>query len=200
MIAKGGEQGMLLSLRYNLARLTQFSGRQSAGRFWPYVGTIVVLAFLGLAAAILPMFADTMTRMQNFAAKHPDQATVTSGPGSYSISIEGNHPELFPDMTGMLHVMVIGMGIAVLLLAAAVTRRLHDRGKSGLWGLLPVPFLFLGLFAMSRVFASNPPDFSLFALLFFNNLVYLGALLFLIVQLAGGGTPGANAYGETRDQ
>jgi len=191
---------MLLSLRYNLARLTRFSGRESAGRFWPYVGTIVALAILSLAAAILPMFADTITRMQNFAAEHPDQATVTSGPGSYSISIQGNHPELFPDMTGMIHVMMIGIGIAVLLLAAAVARRLHDRGKSGLWGLLPLPFLFFGLFAMSRVLASNPPDFSLFTLLFLNNLVYLGALLFLILQLAGGGTPGANAYGETGDQ
>ena len=191
---------MLLSLRYNLARLTRFSGRESAGRFWPYVSMIVVLAFLGLAAAILPMFADTMTRMQNFAATHPDQATVTPGPGSHSISIQGNHPELFPDITGLIHVMMIGTGIAVLLLAAAVARRLHDRGKTGLWGLLPLPFLFFGLFAMSRVFASTPPDLSLFALLFFNNLIYLGALLFLILQLAGGGMPGANAYGETSDQ
>lgn len=188
---------MLLSLRYNLARLARFSGRESAGLFWPYVGTVLFLLFVGISGILVPIFTGTFGRMQRFAAEHPDQSTVTSGPGGYSISIQGNHPELFPDMSGITHVMMIGIAIAVLLLAAAVARRLHDRGRSGYWGLLPLPFLFFGLFAMGRVFTANPPDLRLFALIFCNNLLYLAALLFLIVQLAGGSTPGANAYGET---
>lgn len=191
---------MLRSLRYNLVRLARFSGRESAGLFWPYAATVVILLFVGMGGIMLPLFTDTLGRMQQFAAEHPDQATVRSGPGSYSISIQGYHPELFPDMSGFLRAMEFGIAVAVILLAAAVTRRLHDRDRSALWGLLPLPFLAFGFFALGKLFASNPFDFRLFAALLANNMAYLASLLFLIIQLASGGTRGQNRYGNVSDQ
>jgi len=191
---------MLRSLRYNLARLARFSGRESTGLFWPYAGTVLILLIVGMAGIMLPLFADTFGRMQQFAAEHPDQATVTSGPGTYSISIQGNHPELFPDLSGFFSLMEIGIAIAVILLAAAVSRRLHDRGRSALWGILPLPFLSFSLVAMAKILASNPPDLRLFAAVFVNNIIYLASLLFLVIHLASGGTRGPNRYGDISDQ
>ena len=194
---------MLLSLRYNLARLAVFSGRESVGRFWPYAGIVILLLFVGMGAVMLPVIADSLTRMQQFAAAHPDQATVTTGPGTYSVQIQGSHPELLPDMGGFAARVGIVTVVAVLLLAAAVARRLHDRGRSGLWGLLPLPFLAFGLLGMNRLFASfGPgaiPDFRLFGALFLNNLVYLGSLLLLVIQLASSGMQEPNRYGDITD-
>jgi uncharacterized membrane protein YhaH (DUF805 family) len=113
--------------------------------------------------------------MQRFAAEHPDQATVTQGPSGYAIEVQGNHPELFPDMTPFFTVMQVGCALAVVLLAAAVTRRLHDRGRRGWWGLPPLPFLLVGMTAFPRFFNSTlagemtPDAMKLFGLLFANN-------------------------------
>jgi uncharacterized membrane protein YhaH (DUF805 family) len=137
--------------------------------------------------------------MQRFAAEHPESATVESGPGHYSITIQGYHPELMPDVAPVMVGIAAMTAITVLLLAAAVARRLHDRGRTGLIGLLPLPFLAYACVVMQRFFASSRsdgPDMLLFLSLFLNNLLYLGALLFLVVQLAGRGTVGANRFGE----
>ena len=91
----------------------------------------------------------------------------------------------------------------ILFLAAAVARRLHDRDRSALWGLLPLPFLAFGFVAMRSLFAAfgtgHEPDLRLFTALVVSNMLYLGSLTFLIVQLASGGNPGPNRYGEVSD-
>ena len=139
--------------------------------------------------------------MQAFAAAHPDQATVEQGPGHYSVQIHGYHPELMPDFSGFVMVEAVSVIALVALLAAAVARRLHDSGRSGWWGALPLPFLAFGLAAFLLLFSrSGPghaqPNFALFGLLFVNNLVYLGTLVALIVMLALPTQPQPNRYGE----
>jgi uncharacterized membrane protein YhaH (DUF805 family) len=189
------------SIRHGFTSLTRFSGRDPAGRFWPYVGAVIALFFAAAAATMGPIMSGTFARMQTFAAEHPDQATVTEGPGSYSIQIHGNHPELMPDMTPFFTVMQVGCALAVLLLAAAVTRRLHDRGRRGWWGLPPVVFLVGGLTLFPRLFGSvlhgdmTPGAMKLFGLLFANNVLYLASLVLLIVLLAGASQPGENRFG-----
>jgi uncharacterized membrane protein YhaH (DUF805 family) len=100
--------------------------------------------------------------------------------------------------------MAIGNILGVLLLAAAVVRRLHDRAKSGFLGLLPLPFLAAGMILMPIAFdrfgasmsGKNPePDVSLIFWLFANNLLFLGGLVILIVELASSGTRGPNRFG-----
>lgn len=151
----------------------------------------------------MPTFADSTVRMQQFAATHPDQAVVTQGPGSYSISIQGSHPELFPNFGMTLHRMGAVVGAGALCLAAAVTRRLHDRGLSGFLGLLPLPFLGFSLMAMPKVFAftgdsqTMPPGF--FAV-FASNFLYIGALGLLGFLLVGPSQIGPNRYGEAPRQ
>jgi len=129
-----------------------------------------------------------MHAMQQFAAQHPDQAEITSGPGQYSISVQGKHPEFVPAGSIALY-LVVTFGLAILLYAAAVVRRLHDRGKSGLWGLIPLPFTIYSSAQMPRMFAfvgaGTQPDMTLFFSIFLSNLFYIIALIWLIVLLAG---------------
>jgi uncharacterized membrane protein YhaH (DUF805 family) len=189
------------SVRYGVAGLPRFAGRDPARRFWPYVAAVIALFFAAAAATMTPIMSGTFARMQSFAAEHPDQATVTRGPGSYSIEIHGNHPELMPDMTPFFTMMQVGCALAVLLLAAAVTRRLHDRGRHGWWGLPPVIFLAVGLTLFPRLFQSaltgemTPDSMKLFGLIFANNLLYLASLGLLIFLLAGASQVGENRFG-----
>jgi uncharacterized membrane protein YhaH (DUF805 family) len=175
--------GVAASIRHNRKNLTRFGGRDDRATFWPYAGLVFGLGMAGMAAAMLPEMAESMRRMQEFAAEHPELATVQSGPGSYSISIEGHHPELMPDMAAMMGSIGIGFAFLVLMLAGAVARRLRDGGKSPLWGIAPLPFITFASVMMPKVFREEP-EVGLFFAVFFNNVLYLTSLGVLIVFLA----------------
>ena len=181
----------------------KFSGRDGREAFWPYAIVVFVLTMAGGMAVFLPSLGDSMARMQQFAAAHPDQARAVTGPGTYSISIQGSHPEFFPDFAPIMHRMGAAMGVGLVLLAAAVTRRLHDRGRSGIWGLVPLPFLGFAFVEMPKVFTAAadgqavPPGF---LTLFANNILYLAALGLLIFLLWGPSEPRANRFGEMPPQ
>jgi uncharacterized membrane protein YhaH (DUF805 family) len=190
---------MFTSISHHLRRIARFSGRESRGLFWPYAGCILLLLFLVWCVAIVSQITTSMGRMQRFATEHPDQATVVSHPGTYSISISGYHPGLTPDFGQLITLMALLVVLVIVLLAAAVSRRLHDRGRSALWGLLPLPFLAIGLVGFGKLLASVGTGASfnigLFFALFLNNILYLAALMTLVIQLASGGTPGPNKFG-----
>ncbi|MBO9708810.1 MAG: DUF805 domain-containing protein [Caulobacter sp.] len=189
------------SVRNGFSGLARFSGRDSARRFWPYAGVVVALLFLAAGATMSITMNTMFSRMQTFAIEHPDQATVTQGPDGTSIEIQGNHPELTPDMTPFFTVMQAGSAAVVILLAAAVTRRLHDRGRHGWWGLPPAILLAAGMVLFPRVFQSTieggmtADNMKMLGLLVVNNLLYLGSLALLIILLAGAGQPESNRYG-----
>ena len=180
----------------HLKLLAKFAGRESRGYFWPYAGAVVALSFVAVSLLMIAPMAETMRRMQQFAAANPDQATVESGPGHYSISIQGHHPELMPDFSSMMLGMNTVMAVAALLLAAAIVRRLHDRGRSGFWALLPLPFLAFASIVTPGVMAAGSPDLGMFFVLFLNNMIYIGTLVALVVILAGPSAAEPNAYGK----
>ncbi len=190
------EAAMLVeSIRHCAARLLTFSGRDSRAQFWPYAFTILALLFATMFAAMYRL----MGQMARYAAEHPEQSSIDSGPGRVSVTIHGDAPELTSGFVTMFEQAGIVVGIAVLLLAAAIVRRLHDRGKSGLWALPPAFFLTVGLVMMPRVMgnagAGQPPDMRLFFALFLNNIIYLATLFYLGYLLATEGPKGANRFG-----
>jgi uncharacterized membrane protein YhaH (DUF805 family) len=91
--------------------------------------------------------------------------------------------------------MMIGMSIVfaatVLLLAASVARRLHDTGRSGAWGLMPLPFIIYAMVMMPRLFGASDIADGLFFSVFINNFLYLASLLLLVVLLAKPSKSGA---------
>ena len=189
-----------VALRHGLRGLTRFSGRDDRARFWPYVGILLATTMVGAMAGFITIFISTFTKMRRFAEQHPDHATITQGPGSYSISIAGNHPELMPDFGALATVSALIAALFVLLVAAAVARRLHDTGRSGAWGLLPLPFLTVAMTVFPYLMADFGRDaqqasLRLFAVMFANNAIYLGTLAVLVTLLAKRGDFGDNRYG-----
>jgi uncharacterized membrane protein YhaH (DUF805 family) len=179
------------NIKYHFANLLSFAGREPRRRFWPYAAFVFVSIYGGMMLAFVPV----MGAMRQFVEAHPDRATVQSAPGGYSVSIHGNPPELHVVMSSMIKGVAVVAMLAVVLLASAVARRLHDRGKSGAWGLMPLPFLSFGFFMMPTLFAQSEPDMTLFFAVFINNFVYIGLLITLIVMLCGASSEGENKFG-----
>ena len=177
-----------VTLGKHFTRLFDFNGREDRASFWPYAAVAFILIMAAGMIIFVPMMSSAMHEMQQFAMQHPDQATVTSGPGQYSISVRGDHPEFMPAKSVALY-LAVTFGLAILLYAAAVVRRLRDRGKSGFWGLMPLPFILYSSIQMPRMFASvggsTQPDMALFFSVFLSNLLYIVTLIWLIVLLAG---------------
>lgn len=164
-------------LRMHLASLANFKGRETRGAFWPWVGALFALAMivnlLIMTQLVMPVMLTAETMEE-----------VSAAMSRYAIAMAGI------------------ASVTVALLASAVARRLHDAGKSVWIGLLPLPFLAFGLFWFTRIASvmfvvdGMDPDFTnAFMLGFFNNLVYLGTLGFLVVCLAQGSEPGENRHG-----
>lgn len=186
---------------YGFSNLTRFSGRDGRGRFWPYAALVLGLSFVTMMVAMPLAMAPMFAKMSAYAAAHPESSTVEAGPGHYSVTIDAGAPDV-PEIDFTPFMAVVG-GVALLavaLLSAAVSRRLHDRGIAGYWGLTPVVFLTTGLILMPRLMhdftTSATPDMGLFGLLLLNNMVYLASLAGLILILALPGNPRPNRYGE----
>jgi uncharacterized membrane protein YhaH (DUF805 family) len=189
-----------ISVTEHFKRLFDFSGREDRASFWPYAAVAFIITTVAGMIIFVPMMSRAMHAMQQFAAQHPDQATVASGPGQHSISVEGNHPEFMSGGSVALF-LAVTFGLAILLYAAAVVRRLHDRGKSGFWGLMPLPFIIYSSVQMPRMFASvgtgTEPDMALFFSVFLSNLFYIITLIWLIVLLAAPSERSPNRYSTT---
>ena len=177
-----------VTLQAHYKRLFDFTGREDRASFWPYAAVAFIICMGAGMIIFVPMMNQAMEAMQQFAVQHPDQVTVTSGPGQYSIAVHGNHPEFMPAETiGLFFAVTIGL--AILLYAAAVVRRLRDRGKSGIWGLMPLPFILYSSILMPRMFAvvanGAEPDTAMFFSIFLSNLLYIASLIWLVMLLAG---------------
>lgn len=171
-------------------RLLQFSGRDQRGTFWPYAGLIFSLAFCLIPVAMWPGMEGFTRTAFEIAEASPQDVSITVGTGGSSIAVRGDHPEIEPHITRMMLGVAAVVGVAALLLAAAVVRRLHDVGRSGLWALAPLIFLCSGIggmtWVMPRFMAGEPGADAMggFLLLFANNLLYMASLATLIVFLA----------------
>jgi len=185
--------GLFVSIRHNLGGLLRFSGRDARRTFWPYA----ILLFLLSTAAymVLGIFiaADMVAKIERYVIAHPEGPKPPAPGQPPQIP-----PELMPDISGLAMPIMAMQIVFLLLLAAAVARRLHDRDRTGLWGLMPLPFIAIGMVNMQTAFAfatgalaPTPLQSILFATAPFIWVV----LIALIVMLAGEGTKGPNRFG-----
>jgi uncharacterized membrane protein YhaH (DUF805 family) len=187
---------ILASIRYNLARLLLFSGRETRGQFWPYAISLFIVQLAVGMLLLIPVMFDMFARLQRYLIEHPEGLPTETGPYPGAVVLP---PELMPDMAIVTVPAAVLNLLFVLLLAAAVVRRLHDRDKSGWWALMPVPFMVYGqikgpeaaTMMMSGAMARSPE----MLLVMLSNLLYWIALIVLVVILAQTGTDGPNSYG-----
>lgn len=187
------------SVVHGLKGLIRFKGRDPRGLFWPYAAVVVVVAMIAMGAIMIPEINASFDRMARYVAENPGSGSVTYSTSGAEVAVEGYHPELMPDFGKLFGGMRIVIAGLFVLLAAAVTRRLHDTGRSGLWGLPPIILLasatVLFPFAMDAMMVGEHPDLRPFFLAFANNVLYLAALGLLIVFLILPGKKDANRYG-----
>lgn len=191
------------ALTRSLSMIFMFKGRESRAQFWPLAIFLMLAGTLIMQATMLPAMIDSFGKMEQFANAHPEQATRHYGPGSYHLEIKGEHPNFMPDLDGFFAMSALFTIIMICCLAAAVTRRLHDTGRRGWWGLIPLPFLASGFWlfpdVMTLVQAPHdklPDNFgSMFALLFINNVAYIASVITLLVLLCLPGDKNANRFG-----
>lgn len=178
----------------NLTGLARPSGRAARGQFWPWAITVFLLAMAADILLFVPVMSDMMNRMFLYLRAHPE-GFPQPAPGQPPAL----PPELMPDMAKMAIPTSVVTLIAILLLASAVVRRLHDRDKPGWWGALPLPFqaaaMAMSPFVLKNITVFPNPHPGLLLLSTLNSLAFWGAFIFLIVLLAGDGTRGPNRFG-----
>jgi uncharacterized membrane protein YhaH (DUF805 family) len=191
-------QGNTVSFARHFRMLFDFRGRENRSSFWPYAVAVFALSTVLSMLAVMPSMYVTMRSMHDYAKRHPENVTVTQGPGQYSIQVHGGG--FTPDVGPMFWMLGLAFIATVVLYAAAVVRRLHDTGRSGWWGLMPLPFIAFSIVAMPQVFesvrAGNGRGLGLFFAVFFSNALYLITLIILIVLLASKSTEGRNRFGD----
>lgn len=159
-------------------KLADFKGRDRRGQFWPYAGVVCAVWFV----------------MQGVAGNLVMFTAMSSGDeANFAIAFIGT--------------MVVGVVVLACLLAAAVSRRLHDRGLSGRWALIPFGLLVTMMAGFGALFGSlwtqGPSDdpvagmgFMLGMLgIMLGNVLYMATLVTLIVFLSLKGKTGQNRYG-----
>jgi uncharacterized membrane protein YhaH (DUF805 family) len=180
------------SIGYNLRRIADPTGRESNPLFWPYAILIAALNYVAGAMAAAPMMIEMMQNMGRvFVDLQRRGARNEPPPLPFDTAF-------MPDMSAVVVPNAIILAASVVLLFSAVARRLHDRDRTGLWGLLPVPFAALGIALIPYAFGDlvgAPEVPAIFLALMLNNLLYLASLVLLIVLLVGKGTPDANRFG-----
>ncbi len=183
--------GIGVSIAHNVRGLGRFSGRDTRWQFWPWAIGIFLLSTIATMVAIVPLMIEMLIGFRELLQQPIDAADPYSGSAN-------PHALLFPMPDfGRLQIPFAAINtVAVLLLAASVTRRLHDRDKPGWWGLMPVPFLAIGLLLMPYSTQINPEPGPLAALAPLNSLAGWATLIGLIFLLVGEGSPGTNRYGD----
>jgi uncharacterized membrane protein YhaH (DUF805 family) len=115
---------MLDAVKYGLANLANFKGRDARQTFWYYVLFVYILNVLITMAVSVPMSISMVTSAISRAAQNPNNEAAAMG------AING--------MTNTLMWVSMAAGaLMLILLAASFVRRLHDSGLSGYWALIP---------------------------------------------------------------
>jgi uncharacterized membrane protein YhaH (DUF805 family) len=189
------------SISYNLGQLTRFEGRDAPRHYWPYIGVLVAVNFLGGLAISVPLIWDAFVTsfqavgQEAAGAPPPDPEMMT---GLMMQQIFENTRAMLPWSIG-LSLIIDGLALA------ATVRRLHDRNWSGWWASL----LFVSLVIaqgtnwwMMSLISEHGVDalvdqMGLLQLL--GWLPWVGYIV-LLIQLVQRGDVGDNRFGPEPDQ
>lgn len=188
-----------------LAGILNFNGRMALHDFWPYAITLGLALYLIGSLISLWLYFDIGQRTGLFDLGQ----SAAMNRGYDALQADEVLAIMQPFFDLIVPFAAISMAAHVILLAAAIVRRLHDTGRTGLWALLPLPFFVLQVVSLDRLFArlpqmmtvdpSNPMIFAFVLDVMWGALAALlgfAAVIVLIILLCGRGTPEANRFGE----
>jgi uncharacterized membrane protein YhaH (DUF805 family) len=188
---------IVTAFRHNLGNLTNFTGRDRMGLYWPYVlvlyGVQVIVSTAITLPAVLASFRTMMDQITSAArsGQPHDQLAMQNQMMTEMMQAVGAHLPL-----------QIGLSIVFILLAAAATvRRLHDRDWSGKWLWLGIAgtagSTIYGLWMMNQI-AERGVDFMMdnMGIVQLASWLPMIAYVVLLIQLVQRGTAGPNRYGD----
>ena len=189
---------MLQAIRYNLANLTRFSGRDRRQNFWLYVLFLVIVQALVSFAVSLPILGAMMSEAFDAARAGASEAELQARMMAQASGSVGTST----------WVSAISSLLLIVLLAASFTRRLHDSGKPG-WiaaiaALLQLASIAIALASVEQatqiVLAAQTGDLETLHQMQREVALQgmIGWLPMLVVLVFGlwPSTPGPNRYGE----
>lgn len=189
---------MLQAIRYNLANLTRFSGRDRRQNFWLYVLFLVIVQALVSFAVSLPILGAMMGEAFDAARAGASEAELQARMMAQASGSVGTST----------WVSAISSLLLIVLLAASFTRRLHDSGKPG-WiaaiaALLQLASIAIALASVEQatqiVLAAQTGDLETLHQMQREVALQgmIGWLPMLVVLVFGlwPSTPGPNRYGE----
>jgi uncharacterized membrane protein YhaH (DUF805 family) len=184
------------SARHNLRGLARFNGRDSQRQFWPWAIIIFLVSQAAATIIVVIPIASAFARFMQMVAK--EAAKPNEDPEAADMLAERLMADMASEMGAIWQPLAVVTIVTVALLAAAVTRRLHDRGRTGLWGLLPVPFLAVSVATMPYTFRLGmaPKEVApMDTFLMLAGPMSWVTLIVLVVLLVGEGDPGSNRFG-----
>lgn len=194
---------LMVSLRHGYTNLFNFRGRDSRRLFWPFALVHVAVVIVSTTIVMVPPILSSFGRLEAFARENPDKVTVTYEPGSVSYRLNEPVPGLMPDIRAMLAPIGVVVLIFMVLVAAAVARRLHDTGRIAWLGAVPAVLFCAAMVVMVPVFSAvdegGEADLRGFFASFVLNLLYNVSLVVLVVLLAMKSESADNRYGPPND-
>jgi uncharacterized membrane protein YhaH (DUF805 family) len=119
---------MFEAIKYNLARLAVFTGREDRPTFWWYVLALVIVDIVLSLVASTVLFAGGMST-----------AIQSAQAGADPVALQTRMmQQMAPHMVTMMWVSAGIKLLMTVLSAAAFVRRLHDSNSSGWWAALAI--------------------------------------------------------------
>jgi uncharacterized membrane protein YhaH (DUF805 family) len=179
-------------------RITDFSGRSTRPQFWPFI----FLYYAGSQLVTFAMMSPFMSRVNQIAEAQAQSQGEPDPEAFAKLFADGSFTDMLKNAVGLSVILSL---LFLVPLAGAVTRRLHDTNRSGLWALPSVLLLLSVLFLTWRVLGPiffngipdmntiNPQDIVQAIIpIFANNLLYIITIIMLLVFCAQDGTVGPN--------
>ncbi|MEN3975068.1 DUF805 domain-containing protein [Emcibacter sp. SYSU 3D8] len=117
-----------------------FSGRDTRSQFWSYAIFLYLALTMAQIAVTVPLIYGVMERRTELSVGHPELLAAE------------------PDFNRLIPWGIAASAGFCLLLAGAVTRRLHDRGLGGAWGLMALPPMLIVLVVMLARAGTKGPN------------------------------------------
>lgn len=197
---------MFEAIKHGLGNLLNFTGRDARQAFWYYV-LFVWLVTTGISLIVnVPLMLEA--GMSGF---REGMAAGRSGdPAAVQAVTEASIARSMMDIaSSTMWVKSVSAVLTVLLIGAALVRRLHDSEMSGWWALVPGSMQIANLFiapimmrrmieTMSRMQTADPMAGMRSMQSSMSGASVLGLVAILIVVALGirQSTPGPNRYGE----
>ena len=193
---------MIEAVKYNLANLANFDGRDPRSTFWWYVLFLIVVYFVAGMLISIPVMVTTV-------GSTVDAIQSGADPDAMQAAIGDEMVDMMKDQMWLS--VILGLAMA-LLLAASFVRRLHDSGKPGWIALIAIAlyagsmlFNLMNLDSMLETMRAAMDATDPQAMMEGQSQLYaysaLGYVVYLIVIVFGAfdSNRGPNKYGEEPD-